>query len=379
LSYARFEVVESPDTPAELVSTRYRHTALFGKRVRWLPPHRLVPSFASADGQPVIYRRRSHVQLTESVDNTAVGPPTSYAVSNGYKVQIDEFGYARVIRPLRAQHRIDPLTHLADGMHQVEREAAEAVCRQLNQHVMAIAEPHRWTPPPTVQMVPLSVRPYSEPPPPPPPKREGASRTPAQINAYLDARAAWLKRRFAWENGRRAVRELSERAAAGHPAAMRAHLVSCLQDVLWPAPIFLSYGFFEDDAVRFDVRVPGMEALPDREAVVAHGNRVVVKPMESVQQNLLLTGHAFGLVLRLAGEVFAALPSVQRVIVSGFQTPAGVRPRYIVSMSTERKVWTLLYGTRCITEGSSERAMKPLGARYELTGLGAFLPIEPFG
>jgi hypothetical protein len=378
LSHARFEVVESPDAPAELVSTRYRHTALFGKRARWLPPHRLAPSFASADGQPVIYRRRSQVTLAEAPD-TALGRPTSYAVDNGFKVQIDEFGYARVVRPLRAQHRMDPLTHLADGIQQLEREVADAVCRQLNQHVLAVGDPHRWTPPPTVQMVPLSARPYAEPTPLPPPKREGVSRTPAQINAYLDARAAWLKRRFAWENGRRAVRELAERAAAGHPAAMRAHIVSCLQDVLWPAPIFISYGFFEDDQVRFDVRIPGMEALPDREAVVGHANRVLVRPMEPLRQNLLLTRHAFGLVLRLAGEAFAALPSIKRVTVSGFQTPAGVRPRYIVSLSTERKVWTLLYGERWITDGAPERAMKPLGARYHLTALGAFLPIDPFG
>jgi hypothetical protein len=68
LSQERFDVVDSPDVPAELASTRYRHTALFGKRVRWLPPHRLVPSFASADGQCVIYRRRSEVLLTEASD-----------------------------------------------------------------------------------------------------------------------------------------------------------------------------------------------------------------------------------------------------------------------------------------------------------------------
>lgn len=379
MSYARFEVIDAPDVTAELVSTRYRHTALFGKRARWLPPHRLVPSFASADGQPVVYRRRSVVPLADLPENTTLGRATSWVVDNGFKVHIDEFGYARVMRPLRSQHRMDPLTHLADGIQQMEREVAETVCRQLNQHVQAIGDPHYWTPPPTVQMVPLSARPYSEPPPAPPPKREGSHRTPAQINAYLDARAAWLKRRFAWENGQRAIRELSARAASGQPAAMRAHFVSCLQDVLWPAPVFISYGFDDGDALCIDVRIPGMEALPDREAVVGHGSRVLVRPMEPLRQNLLLTRHTFGLVLRLVGEAFAALPTIKRVAVSGFQTPAAVRPRYIVSVVTERKVWALLYAEKWITEGAPERAMKPLGARYELTALGAFLPIEPFG
>ena len=197
MSHERFEVVESPDAPAELVATRYRHTALFGSRVRWMPPYRLFPSFASADGQPVIYRRRSQILLTEGSTETSLGQPTSYGLANGYKVRIDEYGYARVIRPARAQHRTDPLTHLADATHALEREAAEGVCRHLNQHVQAIGDAHRWTPPPTVQLVPTSQRPFPEPSPLPPAKREDRSRTPAEINAYLDARAAWLKRRFA--------------------------------------------------------------------------------------------------------------------------------------------------------------------------------------
>ncbi len=380
MSHERFEVVDSPDAPAELVSTRYRHTALFGKRVRWLPPHRLVPSFASADGQPVIYRRRSQVALTENSDNTVINPPTSYAVgADGLKVRIDEYGYARVIRPTRSAQRVDPLAALADGTQEMEREALESVCRYLNQHVDAMAEPNRWTPPPGVQLVPLSAHGYADQPPPIPPKRADGKRTNEQVNAYLDARAAWLKRRFAWENGQRAVKELGDRAAAGNPAAMRAHIVGCLQDVLWPAPIFMSYGFVDSEEVRFDVRIPGAESLPDREATVEFGNRVAIKRMDAMKHNVLHRRHAFGLVVRLMGEAFAALPTLKRVVVSGFQTPVGVRPRYIVSATAERKVWTLLYREKWITDGLGERVMRPLGGRYNVNALGAFLPIDPFG
>ena len=380
MSYERFEVVDSPDAPAELVSTRYRHTALFGKRVRWLPPHRLAPSFASADGQPVIYRRRSQITLTENSDSTSLGQPTSYAVgANGLKVRIDEYGYARVVKPMRSSQRTDPLSHLADGTHELEREALESICRYLNQHVDAIAEPNRWTPSPTVQLVPLSSRGYADAPPPVPPKRSDGKRSNDQVNAYLDERAAWLKRRFAWENGQRAVKELSERAAAGNPAAMRAHIVGCLQDVLWPAPLFMSYGFVDSEEVRFDVRIPGAESLPDREATVEFGNRVAIKRMDAMKHNLLHSRHACGLVVRLTGEAFAARPTLQRVIVSGFQTPVGVRPRYIVSAAAERKVWTLLYKEKWVTEGLGERVMRPLGGRYNVNALGAFLPIDPFG
>jgi hypothetical protein len=39
----------------------------------------------------------------------------------------------------------------------------------------------------------------------------------------------------------------------------------------------------------------------------------------------------------------------------------------------------MLYADGRVADASPERALKPLGARYEVNGLGAFLPIEPFG
>ncbi|HQR71373.1 MAG TPA: hypothetical protein PLE54_12265, partial [Burkholderiaceae bacterium] len=46
---------------APMVPLRYRTTVSHGEKVRWLPPYRLIPSFASADGQSAVYRRRSQV------------------------------------------------------------------------------------------------------------------------------------------------------------------------------------------------------------------------------------------------------------------------------------------------------------------------------
>lgn len=378
MSHGKFASVESPLATAELVSTRYGHTALFGKRVRWLPPHRLIPSIASADGACVIYRRRSQVLVSESTGTTPLTHPAHLpAAAAGMRARIDEFGFVRVDRPARAQPRGVHGGH--DDIHRVEHDVAQAVCRQMNQHVEAIADAHRYTPPPTVQMVPLALRPYAEPPPAPPAKRPGTHRTSEQVNAYLDARAAWLKRRFAWENGQRAIRELGERAAAGHPAGMSAHLVSCLQDVLWPVPIFMNYGVLGSEEARIDVRIPTAADLPDREATVGHGQRIAVKPMTPVRQAMQHNRHAFGLVVRLLGEAFAALPTLRRVVVSGYQMPILGQPSYIVSVAAERRVWSMLYTEQWVTSGPPERAMRPLGGRFRLTGLGAFLPIEPFG
>jgi hypothetical protein len=156
LSHGQFDLVDSPVAAAELVSTRYRHTALFGKRVRWLPPHRLIPSFASADGQCAIYRRRSQIQLSEATDTSPHAHPANFSIAaTGMRARIDEFGFVRLDRPTRMEPR-GPMSDL-DQVHSVEREVAEAVCRQMNQHVDALGEAYRYTPPPTAQLVPLSA------------------------------------------------------------------------------------------------------------------------------------------------------------------------------------------------------------------------------
>jgi len=101
--------------------------------------------------------------------------------------------------------------------------------------------------------------------------------------------------------------------------------------------------------------------------------------MRDVRRDLMHRRHSFGLVLRVIGEAFAALPSIRRATVSAFQVPSGQRPRYVISAAAERKAWSLLYAEKWVTDESPERALKVLGARYDVNGLGALLPIEPFG
>ena len=191
------DLAEPPSTAPE-VPLRYRHTASYGEKVKWLPPYRLIPSFASADGQSAVYRRRSQVVLTSDSENDAGGQATSFALPDSeMKVRIDQYGYARLIRTTRSNQHVDPLSNLVDGAADMEREAALAVCAHLNEHVDAMAYPQRWTPSPAVQLVPLSVRPFAEPTPEAPKplghkdgKKVYDNRA---MTDYLDDRAKWMK------------------------------------------------------------------------------------------------------------------------------------------------------------------------------------------
>ena len=284
--------------------------------------------------------------------------------------------------PSRSNQHVDPLSNLVDGAADMERDAALAVCAHLNEHVEAMANPQRWTPSPDHQLVPISVRPFAEPTPemPKPIGEKNGKHVydPQAMNDYLDERAKWMKRRFAWDASQKELQGHGQRAAQGVIDAMQDYLLACLKDILWPLPVTVAFDFDDVTSVRMDVQLPLLPTLPDREAAIDYGNRVAVRRMSEVIHTKLHNRHALGLVLRLMGEIFAALPTVQQVTVSGRQQPADKRPpRYVITARTARKPWSALHQRGSVT-GDAFQCLQEIESKFNLTGLGAFLPIEPF-
>ena len=390
MNFHNFETVQAPmrkaqPAPAPAV-LRYSHTGLFGEKVKWLPPYRLAPSFASADGQSIIYRRRSQVVLVGESGETHAGQATSFAIGNGeMRVRIDAHGYARIVRPMRSSQAIDPVSNVVDGAADMEREGALAVCTHLNEHVESLAFPHRWSPSPDQVLLPVAARAFTEPKPRPPKAsisrdpRVKAAADPQELNDYLDTRADWLARRLAWDAAQRSIHQLKDDAASGNVDAMREYLMKCLHDVLWPLPTTISYEFSGPNEVRLEFIVPGLDAIPDREAAMASGNRVEIRRMSELSHIKLHNQHALGLVVRLTGELFAALPTIESVTLSALQIQASNKPqRYIASAQADRAQWSSLHSNGAVTADQAICCLSQLGARCNLTALGAFMAVEPF-
>jgi hypothetical protein len=69
---------------------------------------------------------------------------------------------------------------------------------------------------------------------------------------------------------------------------------------------------------------------------------------------------------------------VAQVPISGRQQPADPRPpRYVVTARAQRKAWSVLF-QRGVATGDASQCLEQIESRVNLTGLGAFLPIEPF-
>ena len=112
---------------------------------------------------------------------------------------------------------------------------------------------------------------------------------------------------------------------------------------------------------------------------MASGNRVEIRRMSDISHTKLHNQHAVGLVVRLLGELFAALPTIEMVTVSALQMPANGKPqRYIMSAEADRERWSSLHSNGSVTADQAIRCLGQLGARCNLTALGAFLAVEPF-
>jgi hypothetical protein len=360
-----------------------RQLELWGREAGIAPPYRLVPSFASADGQSIIYRRRSQVVMVSDQDGEGASAATSFAMGDGeLKVRIDQYGYARLVRPSRTAQHVDPVSNTSEGADEMEREAALAVCAHLNENVATLMFPHRWTPAPGQILMP-AARPFSEPKPEQPkpaPSSDGRSKAvdKREFSDYLDARAAWLARRLAWDASQRALHDRKDQAVAGDVEAMREHLLSCLHDVLWPVPTSLSFDFIGAAEAKIDFLIPSPEAMPDREAAIGSGNRVAIRRMTELVHTRLHNIHGLGLVVRLIGEVFAALPTIQNITVSAIHQPTGKPTRFVSSARAERSAWSALHAGGFVTADLPTVCLQHLKARYNMTGLGVFIPIEPF-
>lgn len=141
-------------------------------------------------------------------------------------------------------------------------------------------------------------------------------------------------------------REFIERAIIEDPQAMETFLEERLAEIVWPRETSVSAEIAVDgSAVRLDVDLPEIEDFPSKTATVpVRGLKLSVKEMSPSKVEKLYADHLHGLVFRLVGEVFAALPKCQEVIISGYSQRADaktgrVQDEYLLSVKCRRSEW----------------------------------------
>ena len=202
---------------------------------------------------------------------------------------------------------------------------------------------------------------------------------------YRRALDGWERANEAHERQQAEVGALIEAAGRGEIDAMQSLLEVRLQAIAWPRETLVAFDIAPDGrTVHLDVDLPEIEDMPATQtSVPANAFRLNRKSLSDTQARKNYMTHVHGIALRLIGEAFAWLPSVDRVVISGYsQRPSKqtgqTEDQYLYSVQADREPWARI-GFDRLSALDPVDALTAFELRRKMTKTGVFTPIEPFG
>lgn len=163
---------------------------------------------------------------------------------------------------------------------------------------------------------------------------------------YREAMSDWRKDKAEFERQRAQRQEVVEKLIYEDLGVMEGFLEENLQDITWPRETDVAFDIRDGGAsVMLDVDLPEVEDMPTKLAAMpGRGLKLSVKEMTATKVQRLYAEHVHGILFRLIGEVFAALPTVQTVTASGYSqrrdpATAQMRDDYLLSVRVQRPEW----------------------------------------
>jgi len=282
------------------------------------------------------------------------------------------------------------------------REWLALLCERWNRENNEIVNPHHSTPDPASKLE-LALQPFDEPPPDPyippeptlldlswPPQRKRYEEEVATgKRAYEEELWRWRRRRSEHEAREEQRRRDLEIGRYGDRVIMESFLVKHLEGLDWPVETNLAFEISLDTTTLFlDLSAPGLDLVPARQASPARrGLRVLYSELSEAQVRRRYATYLHGLLFRLVGETFIALPGVEKITASVLlDRPAeiapgvtiGSDPVFLVSAQVEREGWMRIDFDH-LEELDLVAVFQRFELRRKLTKHGVFTPIEPFG
>jgi hypothetical protein len=216
-------------------------------------------------------------------------------------------------------------------------------------------------------------------------KRERIERLNAEALAqYVKDIATWEDACAVHDKREEARLTLFDMAAVVAPGEVQDYLCDVLERVEWPRETSLSLEVDQTATeVSIDVDLPEIEDMPDKAATIAaRGLKLNIKDRPPVQRRREYMAHVHGVIFRIVGETFAALPRIQLVTASGFsqradRTTGHVGDEYLLSVRVSRSLWLALNFSE-ISHLDVAACLGSFDIRRNMTSTGVFRPIEPF-
>lgn len=280
---------------------------------------------------------------------------------------------------------------------EVLQEALEKHCNEINDEIDGLLILHHSTPTPDCATT-WQIEPFEEPAPErPKPRPHGVlgwlfrsyrrrvNRENRETQErYRQQRDAWELRRDAHDEERIRLQSLLSHGRLQDLDAMEEVLKIVLGRIAWPRETNVDFDIGTDGAhVCIDVDLPEIEDMPRKWAKVAGrlaGVRYQAISNTEIRRSYMT--HVHSVAFRIIGEVFAALPNANAIMLSGYsQRPdpgtGQITDEYLYSVRVQRSDW-------CGVNFSDLRHVDPVEAlsrfdlRRRMTRSGIFKSIDPF-
>lgn len=274
-------------------------------------------------------------------------------------------------------------------------EMIETRCKEINDQVDAIGSLHLDTPAPNPPRFVEPAFPLARPEPRivnplkgldkliPGRRRALEDETQAEAERFKAATAQWEAERAQFEIAVSERRHLIEKRIYEDVSAMEGFLQEYLTDIAWPRETQVSFEFgAEGRTVAVDVDLPEEEHMPRQTATVsARGLKVLMKDISHAKRRKLYAEHVHGILFRVAGEVFACVPTAQLVTVAGYSQrrdpgTARLSDEYLLSVRILRPEWNKL-DFHHLQGLDVVQALERFELRRDMSKGGMFKTIEP--
>lgn len=173
-------------------------------------------------------------------------------------------------------------------------------------------------------------------------------------------------------------------AIAGNPEPMQRLLERRLGEIVWPKETLVAFDIEADGtALKLDVDLPEVEHMPAKRPMVNARNWALsMKEAGEQATRRLYQQHIHALGFRIIGEAFAALPTVQTIVFSGYsqrvdRASGHISEDYLYSVRIAREQWSTL-NFDGLNQIDASDALARFEMRRNMTATGIFRPATPF-
>lgn len=278
------------------------------------------------------------------------------------------------------------------------RDLVQRECERLNADLAALATVHHDTLPPRDTPV-FEPRAFPEPEPQrrprvkptlwsriwPPAARRIEEENERRAEQYARTFNEWEEEALAFNEQERLRRARETELVMTDLDAMANVLEEHLGEIPWPRETNVSFDLGDDaGTIAIDIELPEEEAFPDVEYTLAAKQlKVSVKKIAATRRRTLYRDYAHGVAMRVLGEIFHRLPTVQTALVSAYRPDldAGTgqpTESYLYSVLVTKSQWREI-NFQALSDIEPPATLERFELQRKMTKTGVFKPIEPLG